>query len=119
MKLKVDENLPIEVAEVLRQAGHDALTVHDQRLTGHADDEVAAICRAETRVLVTLDTDFTNIQRYPPADYRGLIVLRLGRQDKPYVLAMMTTVVKLLQSEPIDRQLWIVEDGRVRIRGAQ
>ena len=37
MKFKTDENLPIEVADVLRQAGHDALTVHDQRLTGHPD----------------------------------------------------------------------------------
>ena len=37
MKLKVDENLPIEVAEALQHAGHDAVTVHDQRLTGRPD----------------------------------------------------------------------------------
>jgi hypothetical protein len=37
MKLKVDENLPIEVAEALQQAGHDAVTVHDQRLTGRPE----------------------------------------------------------------------------------
>ncbi len=87
MKLKVDENLPIEVAEALRLAGHDALTVHDQRLTGRPDAELADVCRAEGRVLVTLDTDFANIQRYPPAQHHGLIVMRLARQDEPYVLA--------------------------------
>jgi hypothetical protein len=27
MRLKVDENLPIETAQLLRAAGHDALTV--------------------------------------------------------------------------------------------
>jgi predicted nuclease of predicted toxin-antitoxin system len=30
MKFKIDENLPVEVAEVLRQAGYEAATVHDQ-----------------------------------------------------------------------------------------
>jgi DNA-binding PucR family transcriptional regulator len=59
MKLKVDENLPIEVAEALRQAEHDALTVQEQRLTGRPDAELADVCRAEGRMLVTLDTDFS------------------------------------------------------------
>jgi hypothetical protein len=30
MRFKVDENLPAEVAQLLRAAGHDALTVVDQ-----------------------------------------------------------------------------------------
>jgi Domain of unknown function (DUF5615) len=32
MKFKVDENLPLELAVSLREAGHDALTVLDQGL---------------------------------------------------------------------------------------
>jgi len=39
MKFKIDENLPVEVAELLRQSGYDALTVLDQQLGGEADDE--------------------------------------------------------------------------------
>jgi hypothetical protein len=31
MRFKVDDNLPIEVAEALRQEGHDAATVLEQR----------------------------------------------------------------------------------------
>jgi hypothetical protein len=34
MKCKVDENLPVEAAEDLRQAGHDSTTVADQQLAG-------------------------------------------------------------------------------------
>ncbi|HXG91863.1 MAG TPA: DUF5615 family PIN-like protein [Blastocatellia bacterium] len=30
MKIKVDKNLPVETAELLRSAGHDALTVFDE-----------------------------------------------------------------------------------------
>jgi hypothetical protein len=89
--------------------------VHDQRLTGSPDGELADVCRAEGRVLVTLDTDFANIQRYPPAQHHGLIVLRLARQDKPF----MSVIVGLLEREAIAGQLWIVEEGRVRIRGGE
>ena len=67
---------------------------------------------------MTLDTDFANIQRYPPSEYRGLIVLRLAHQDKPYVVGFVPIIIGLLEQEPIDGQLWIVEEGRVRVRGA-
>jgi predicted nuclease of predicted toxin-antitoxin system len=42
MRFKVDENLPVEVADSLRQAGYDTATV------------------------ITLDTDFADIRAYPP-----------------------------------------------------
>ena len=34
MKFKIDENLPVEAAELLRDAGHDAHTVGEESLTG-------------------------------------------------------------------------------------
>jgi len=34
LKFKVDENLPTEAAELLAGAGHDAVTVRDQRMVG-------------------------------------------------------------------------------------
>jgi predicted nuclease of predicted toxin-antitoxin system len=40
MKFKVDENLPIEVAALLRDAGHDAVTIHDEQLVGADDDDI-------------------------------------------------------------------------------
>jgi hypothetical protein len=38
--------------------------------------------------------------------------------DKLYVLGFMPIVIRLLEHEPIDRHLWIVEEGRVRVRGS-
>ena len=103
MKLEVDENLPVEIALGLREAGHDALTVLDQGLGGHADGHVAEVCKRERRALVTLDTDFANVQAFPPAEYSGLLVLRLQRQDKPHVLATFQRVMLLLETGPLER----------------
>ena len=71
MRFKVDENLPVEVAQMLRAAGHEAATVFDQHLGGSADSLIASICQQEERTLVTLDLDFADIRAYPPADYAG------------------------------------------------
>lgn len=66
MQFKVDENLPLEVAELLRQAGYAAATVFEQQLGGEADADIASVCQQEGRALVTLDTDFADIRAYPP-----------------------------------------------------
>jgi len=117
MRFKVDENLPVEAAEALRQAGHDAATVLEQKHGGSPDTELADLCQREGRSLVTLDMDFADIRAYPPAEYPGLIVLRLRQQDKPHVLNVLTRLTKLFGQEPLDRHLWIVDEKRVRIRG--
>ena len=117
MKLKTDENLPIEVAEAMRAAGHDALSVLEQDLGGWADPGIAEICRSEGRVLVSLDTDFADVRAYPPQDYPGILVIRLKSQDKPSLLEVVPRILRMLQFEEIDRRLWIVTEERVRIRG--
>ena len=116
MRFKVDENLPIEAADLLQQAGHDAVTVPGQGLGGQADPDIASICQREGRALVTLDTDFAGIRAYPPRDFPGLIVLRLKRQDKLHVLESLRHVTSVLSIEPLQCHLWIAEEGRVRIR---
>lgn len=117
MKFKVDENLPIEVAQRLRSARHDASTVHEQQLSGGPDMRIIEVCQQENRALVTLDLDFANVRAYPPSHYAGIIVLRLGRQDKRHVLNAFERALALLTQEPLQQRLWIVEETRIRIRG--
>jgi predicted nuclease of predicted toxin-antitoxin system len=116
LKFKTDENMPVEVVEMLRSAGHDAVSVLDQNLGGWEDPGVAEVCRAEGRIVVTLDTGFADVRRYPPQDYAGLIVLRLKRQDKPAILRAFERAMRVFALEPVTGALWIVEEDRVRIR---
>ena len=117
MKFKTDENLPVEVADLLRQGGHDATTVVDQQLAGRPDPDVASVCRAEQRALVTLDLDFSDIRSYPPEDYFGIIVLRPVLQTISSIVRLTSGALALLASEPLVGQLWIVDEHQVRIRG--
>lgn len=116
MRFKVDENLPIEVADVLRTAGHDAATVNEEAVGGASDPDLAALLQRESRALITLDLGFADIRSYPPQDYQGLVVLRLPRQDKEHVLQTCNRLISRLPSEPLVGQLWIVETNRIRVR---
>lgn len=117
MQFLIDENLPSEVAEVLRQAGHDAVMVLDCVHAGTPDPNVAALCVAQKRALITLDVGFGNTQLYPPQlrdkcrddreDVR--LVLRVGPQhDDPEVV---------LVEEELVGKLWVVDEELIRIRG--
>ena len=110
MKFKIDENLPTEYAPILREAGFEADTVSDEKLSG-AGDSVLSEC-----VLMTLDLDFANVQAYPPKSHPGIVVFRSKSQDKPTLVALLKRLVPaLLQFSP-KHQLWIVEPDRIRYR---
>jgi len=117
MQFKSDENLPVEVKEILATAGHDTMTVHDQKMVGKPDSFVAAVCREECRSLLTLDLDFSDIRAYPPANFHGIIVLRPRTLAKPAVLALVSQLIPLLGTEPLQGKLWIVQENGLRIRG--
>ena len=49
MKFKIDENLSIEVAELLRQTGYDTAIVLEQDLNLMVPDNLAADCRRQAQ----------------------------------------------------------------------
>ncbi|MBF0236269.1 MAG: DUF5615 family PIN-like protein [SAR324 cluster bacterium] len=117
MKFKLDENLPVEAAEMLTNTGYEALTVLDQCLGGHSDAVINKVCQKEERILITLDLDFSNILAYPPDQYPGIIVLRLKYQDKSSVLNLISQLIPQLSLENPYQKLWIVSKDKIRIRG--
>ena len=116
MRLKFDENLPSEIATLFAGAGHDAVTVLDERLGGAIDPDITAVCLIEARVLMTLDADFADIRAYPPQHYPGIVVFRLSRQTRDYLLEIEASLLRELTGASLQGQLWIVEDARIRIR---
>lgn len=115
MRFKLDENLSPSLAAGFLSAGHEALSALEQTLGGASDSELIEVCQREGRALVTLDLGFANIQRYPPGQYSGIMVLRLGTQAHGPLTTALAGAIDLLQREPLSGRLWIVEAGRVRI----
>lgn len=116
MKLKLDENLPTELADLFRDHGHDTHTVLDETLGGATDPALAEVCRREERAIVTFDTDFADIRTYAPSEYSGIVVFRLGTQSREHLLEIAARLLPAIESQSLHGKLWIVEDSQIRIR---
>lgn len=116
MKIKLDENLGSLGQSVLEADGHDVMSVVQQQMSGAGDEHLYGHCRQEGRVLVTLDHDFGQTIRFPLETTPGIVVLECkGRLSPSMILARMHELAALLRTQTIDRELWIVEPGRIRI----
>ena len=115
-RFKLDENLPRDAEALLRNAGHEADNALEEGLGGSTDAQVLDACRSGSRVLVTFDLDFANIRLYPPASHPGIWVLRPATQSVESTLALLRAALGLLDKEVTQNRLWIIEEGRVRIR---
>ena len=118
IRFKLDENLPRNAEVLLRQVGHDVHTVLAEQLGGNPDLRVFIVSQAEERILVTFDLDFSDIRVYPPASHHGIWVLRPRTQSIENTLTLLRSALRVLEDEPPQGRLWIIEPERIRIHGA-
>ena len=116
MRIKVDENIGTSGVDLLRQAGHDTMTVREQGLAGAADEVVYDACLSEERTLITLDRDFAQLPRFPPEGTAGIAVLELGGPASVrLLLSRLRDFLAFIANRPVAGELWIIEPGRVRV----
>jgi predicted nuclease of predicted toxin-antitoxin system len=61
MRFMLDENVPVDMADMLIQHGHEAQFIRDYVPPGAADVIVATISEQQNCVLISFDGDFESI----------------------------------------------------------
>lgn len=116
MRFKLDENIPLRVADLLTNEFHEVSTVKDEGLVGEPDEVVARAATDEDRMLITLDKDFGDLRSFPPGTHPGIIVMRLTDQSAPSVTRVLKSLLSEFDFDNLSRCITIVEENRVRIR---
>jgi predicted nuclease of predicted toxin-antitoxin system len=116
MRVKVDEDLPTAISQLLRAAGHEVATVLQQGMGGWKDTEVWKAVQAEQRFLVTADKGFGDIRVYPPGSHAGVLILR---PDEDGIRPMVELIQQTLGSYTLDvlaGTITVVTPRGIRVR---
>lgn len=114
--MKLDENLPRDLADELTRRGHDVDTVLDEQLGGHKDPVVVQAASDDGRLVITLDRGIGDIRAFPPGTHAGVVVLRPVSQDPVSILALLDRLLDAHELDEFSRCVTIIEPQRVRIR---
>jgi predicted nuclease of predicted toxin-antitoxin system len=117
VKFLVDNPLDPALADLLTAQGHDAVYVRSLGLSRAPDEIVFERAAAESRVVVSADTDFGTLLALTNARSPSVLLLRRGtpRRGAP-VAALLSRVLPDVQ-EPLTAGAVVVIDlGRVRVR---
>ena len=116
MKLLLDENLSASIAIELRAEGFDAVAVFEAGLGGESDQTIRAFAIANSRIIVTLDSDFGNLLRFPTGETPGVIRLKLHPPTEEAIRGELRSCLAVLRSVDLRGKLAVVHKGMIRIR---
>ena len=116
MKLLLDMGLSPRTAVFLREKGHDAVHLWEEKSSRMSDDDVAQKATREGRILVTFDLDFSRILALQRASNPSIILFRLQEFTTDQVNHMLGRLLEQYEEELAKGAIIVVDPDRVRAR---
>jgi len=119
LKFFVDHCVPNSIISALRGAGYEVLRLRDYIPADSPDDIVITKAQELGAILISLNSDFADIVRYPPGNYCGIIALQV--RDHPEIIPQLMERLKEQLSTHQDMnhykgKLFLVEVHRIRVQ---
>jgi len=115
MRFLVDANLSPRVAAWLRSLGHDAAHVFDLDMAAGRDEQILARAAEESRILLTSDLDFGEIQARSSGS-GSVVILRLRSHASARVIARLGQALAPATPALENGAIVTIEEARLRIR---
>jgi predicted nuclease of predicted toxin-antitoxin system len=114
--VKVDEDLPKDVAAIFAAAGYATATVYGQGWSGFLDEALWPRVQAEGCWLLTADKAFGDIRTFVPGTHAGIILFRADDESRQRYLELAQATVRSLRLEDFPGCLIVVTPRGIRIR---
>lgn len=118
MHVKVDEDLPTALLEMLRQRGYQATSVVEQGMGGWQDAALWQAVQAKAQFLVTADKGFADARYHAPGTHAGVLLLRPDQDGIRPVVELGERVLAHYDLQALAGAITVVTPRGVRIRRA-
>jgi len=119
LRFFADHCIPNSIIKELLDAGHEVFRLRDHIPIESPDPIVIATAQELDSILISLNGDFTDKLKYPPANYKGIVALQV-RNHPEIIPQIMIRLRNYLSSYPdmsfYKGKLILVEVNRIRIR---
>ena len=114
LRLYLDQCLRLEVAEALRQEGHDVIRASEVGQARADDSEILQRAESARRILVTLDEHFGNWVVLPLREHFGVIRLKISPTTYVNAISLLVPFLKDHTQEQFKNNLVILSSKRAR-----
>jgi predicted nuclease of predicted toxin-antitoxin system len=98
-RVKLDEDLPLSLADLLAIRDYEPATVLGQGWSGCKDPDLWPRLQAEKIFFITADKGFADLRVFPPGTHTGILLLRPDRES---VLDFRTLLMAVLDRHSLD-----------------
>ena len=115
-RLFIDQNVRIEIAQALREDGHEAFHASEVGLERRDDESIFRWAQARGLAIVTFDVDFAARAFWARDPHVGIIRLRLEPQTPEHVIPALRAFLAAYPPESLNNALVILAENKVRLR---
>ncbi|MGI9088816.1 MAG: DUF5615 family PIN-like protein [Chthoniobacterales bacterium] len=114
MRVFLDQMFHLELAEILRDEGHDVATAGAAMKSRADDAEILALAGGESRVLITRDGDFGDWAVLPLRAHAGVIRVETKPTTTGEAAALLVPFLASASAEELRNYLVIISRSRIR-----
>lgn len=119
MRFFADHCVPRSVGEALAGEGHEVERLREHLPTDAPDREVMQAAQRLNAILLSLNSDFADLIRFPPSEFGGIVALQVRNRPEviPQIVRRLTQYLENhARRDHYRGQLILVEPHRIRVR---
>ena len=109
-----DENMSKSLVRELRDNGHNVKDIKEEKLFGAPDKEILNMAKAEDRIILTHDKDFSNILDFPLQSHNGIILIRYKDLSPDNVINKFVPLLDTELKNKLKKHLVIIADNFIK-----
>ncbi len=114
LRILLDQMLDVDVADALRDEGHDVLRVSEIGMARADDAEILDRAIQEDRIIITLDEHFGDWAVLPLSEHPGVIRIKANPATTSRILDVLLPFLGNHQERIFKHQLVIVKQDAIR-----